>query len=115
MHRHGLRDEIRVLLVHGVLHLLGLDHEKGADDHAEMADAERAIMAALQWQVMDSPCGEAMWSSEAFEGLVVMVYMYCCHQGMPAMAWLRGPSASASSFLSSSPDILVMLRARLRT
>ena len=27
--RYGLRDEARVLLVHGVLHLLGFDHEDG--------------------------------------------------------------------------------------
>lgn len=27
---HGLRDEARVLLVHGVLHLMGFDHEEGA-------------------------------------------------------------------------------------
>jgi probable rRNA maturation factor len=27
--RYSLRDEARVLLVHGVLHLLGYDHEEG--------------------------------------------------------------------------------------
>jgi probable rRNA maturation factor len=30
-------DEIRILMLHGVLHLAGMDHEK---DHGEMARAE---------------------------------------------------------------------------
>jgi len=37
--RAGLDRELRVLLVHGILHLLGYDHE---------ADDERAVMWALQ-------------------------------------------------------------------
>ena len=32
-HRHTLLDEIRVLLVHGLLHLAGYDHEKGEKEH----------------------------------------------------------------------------------
>ena len=35
---HSTPDEIRILLLHGVLHLLGLDHER---DRGEMARAER--------------------------------------------------------------------------
>jgi probable rRNA maturation factor len=34
---HSLEDEIRILLLHGVLHLLGMDHEK---DRGKMARAE---------------------------------------------------------------------------
>lgn len=34
---HHVRDEIRVLMLHGVLHLTGLDHET---DQGEMAKAE---------------------------------------------------------------------------
>jgi len=34
---HSLSDEIRILMLHGVLHLLGMDHEK---DRGEMARAE---------------------------------------------------------------------------
>ncbi len=36
-HGHGVGDEIRILLLHGVLHLMGFDHEK---DNGEMAKAE---------------------------------------------------------------------------
>lgn len=32
-HNSTLRDELRVLLVHGVLHLLGYDHEKSESQH----------------------------------------------------------------------------------
>ena len=34
---HSLGDELRILMLHGVLHLIGLDHES---DHGEMARAE---------------------------------------------------------------------------
>ncbi|MGA2599779.1 MAG: rRNA maturation RNase YbeY [Bryobacteraceae bacterium] len=34
---HTVSDEIRILMLHGVLHLAGMDHEK---DHGEMARAE---------------------------------------------------------------------------
>ncbi|HEY7307502.1 MAG TPA: rRNA maturation RNase YbeY [Bryobacteraceae bacterium] len=36
--RHSRIDEIRILMLHGVLHLTGLDHER---DQGEMARAER--------------------------------------------------------------------------
>ncbi len=35
---HGLETEVEILLLHGVLHLLGMDHEK---DRGRMARAER--------------------------------------------------------------------------
>ena len=44
---HGLRDEIERLLVHGILHLLGYDHERNARDAAAMARKERAILKAI--------------------------------------------------------------------
>jgi probable rRNA maturation factor len=34
---HKLEDEVRILMLHGVLHLLGMDHES---DHGEMRRAE---------------------------------------------------------------------------
>jgi probable rRNA maturation factor len=35
------------LIVHGLLHLLGYDHETGEDDARRMEDKERAILASL--------------------------------------------------------------------
>ncbi len=46
---HGLRDELRVLLVHGLLHLLGYDHELGPGPLAEMAEAEGRLLDRLGW------------------------------------------------------------------
>ena len=42
---HSLRDEVRTLLLHGVLHLSGLDHET---DHGEMAAREAALRHELR-------------------------------------------------------------------
>jgi probable rRNA maturation factor len=39
-HGHALFDEIRILMLHGVLHLAGMDHES---DRGEMARAERKL------------------------------------------------------------------------
>lgn len=45
-HGHGLEQELRVLLVHGICHLLGYDHEE--DDEAEEMEAlERDLLARL--------------------------------------------------------------------
>ena len=49
-YRHSELDEIRILLVHGVLHLLGFDHETGPADAAAMAQAEASVMKHLRWQ-----------------------------------------------------------------
>lgn len=43
---HGVPEEMRVLLVHGFLHLLGYDHIE-PDDAAEMAEAEARLLAML--------------------------------------------------------------------
>jgi probable rRNA maturation factor len=43
-HGHGVGDEIRVLLLHGVLHLMGFDHET---DRGEMARVEARWRKAL--------------------------------------------------------------------
>ena len=40
-----------MLLVHGILHLLGFDHEIGAEESIAMAEAERYILNSLQWKV----------------------------------------------------------------
>lgn len=44
-------DECRVLLVHGLLHLLGYDHEVGVEEAVAMAAAERQILQTLGWKV----------------------------------------------------------------
>lgn len=44
-HGHILRDEVRVLLLHGLLHLYGMDHEV---DSGEMAAREAALRAQLR-------------------------------------------------------------------
>jgi rRNA maturation RNase YbeY len=47
-HGHGLDEEMSRLLVHGVLHLLGYDHERGRREAARMARKERAILRAIR-------------------------------------------------------------------
>jgi probable rRNA maturation factor len=44
-HQHSLRDEVRVLLLHGLLHLNGMDHES---DRGEMAAREAELRARLR-------------------------------------------------------------------
>jgi rRNA maturation RNase YbeY len=44
-----LGDELRVLMVHGLLHLLGYDHETNDEDLAEMAEAEQRLLSRLGW------------------------------------------------------------------
>ena len=43
---HSLETEIRILLVHGILHLLGYDHEEDGDAE-EMEAEERRVLAML--------------------------------------------------------------------
>jgi len=44
-HGHSLRDEVHVLLLHGLLHLSGMDHET---DRGEMADREAELRGRLR-------------------------------------------------------------------
>ncbi|XP_043720317.1 endoribonuclease YBEY, chloroplastic-like isoform X2 [Telopea speciosissima] len=45
-----LLDEIRILVVHGLLHLLGLDHEVSDEAEAEMEKEEELLLKSLGWK-----------------------------------------------------------------
>ncbi|OAY84385.1 Endoribonuclease YbeY, partial [Ananas comosus] len=47
---HELLDEIRILMAHGLLHLLGFDHEIGGEAESEMRTAEENILRSLGWK-----------------------------------------------------------------
>lgn len=46
---HSLRDELRILMVHGLLHLCGEDHEASDAAYARMAERERVLLSQLGW------------------------------------------------------------------
>ena len=43
----GVTARLRALLVHGILHLLGYDHERSAAEATRMAARERDLLNAL--------------------------------------------------------------------
>ncbi|MQM16932.1 hypothetical protein Taro_049895 [Colocasia esculenta] len=47
---HTLLDEIRILVVHGLLHLLGFDHEISEEAEIEMEREEEVILGSLGWR-----------------------------------------------------------------
>nr|XP_010914881.1 endoribonuclease YBEY, chloroplastic isoform X2 [Elaeis guineensis] len=47
---HTLLDEIRILMVHGLLHLLGFDHEINGEAEAEMQKEEELVLKSLGWK-----------------------------------------------------------------
>ncbi|KAJ4850834.1 hypothetical protein Tsubulata_036588 [Turnera subulata] len=47
---HSLVDEIRILLVHGLLHLLGFDHEISEEAEVEMEKQEEFLLENLGWK-----------------------------------------------------------------
>jgi probable rRNA maturation factor len=44
---HPVRKELEILLVHGLLHLLGMDHERGGAEAARMARWEKRLGGSL--------------------------------------------------------------------
>ncbi|CAB4297006.1 unnamed protein product [Prunus armeniaca] len=47
---HTLLDEMRILMVHGLLHLLGFDHELSEDAEVEMEKEEDLLLKSLGWK-----------------------------------------------------------------
>ncbi len=45
---HSLKNELRVLLVHGLVHLLGMDHEKGGVEARKMRMMEKRLLTGLK-------------------------------------------------------------------
>ncbi len=46
-HRHSIKKELAILIVHGVLHLLGYDHEKPGPER-EMRAREKEILSRIE-------------------------------------------------------------------
>lgn len=44
---HALKDELVVLFVHGLLHVLGYDHERGPSDAQKQAEAELFLLSEI--------------------------------------------------------------------
>ncbi|EOA28591.1 hypothetical protein CARUB_v10024811mg [Capsella rubella] len=47
---HSLLDEIRILVIHGLLHLLGFDHEISDEAEKEMEEEEELLLKSLGWK-----------------------------------------------------------------
>lgn len=45
--KHALSDELAVLVIHGVLHLMGYDHETGEKEAARMHRLETNLLGAI--------------------------------------------------------------------
>jgi rRNA maturation RNase YbeY len=45
--RRSLNEELSVLLIHGILHLCGYDHERGEKEARRMHRRERMILRSL--------------------------------------------------------------------
>lgn len=54
-HGHAESAELDLLLVHGVLHLLGLDHERGEKHELEMSDWEKKLLRAIGHSLKKTP------------------------------------------------------------
>jgi probable rRNA maturation factor len=45
---HSLEKELTILLIHGMLHLMGYDHERGEKDKEEMEEIEGNILEKIE-------------------------------------------------------------------
>jgi rRNA maturation RNase YbeY len=46
--RRSLREELQILLIHGILHLLGYDHEVSRSEAIRMHRKEREVMKVIR-------------------------------------------------------------------
>ncbi|MBS0171720.1 MAG: rRNA maturation RNase YbeY [Nitrospira sp.] len=46
-HQRGVDHELVVLLIHGILHLCGYDHERSEQEASRMSRRERAVLRAV--------------------------------------------------------------------
>jgi len=44
---HSLKEEVKRLLIHGLVHLLGYDHEKGGEEEKKFKELEEKILSKL--------------------------------------------------------------------
>ena len=44
---HSLKEEVKRLLIHGLVHLLGYDHEKGEEEEKKFKELEERILSKL--------------------------------------------------------------------
>ncbi len=44
---YGIKNELRILLLHGILHLLGYDHEKSPEEEQRMQAREKEVLKKL--------------------------------------------------------------------
>jgi probable rRNA maturation factor len=61
---HGLQDELHLLTVHGVLHLLGYDHAEPAEER-EMFGLQNRILADYQQSLADADRAAAQRSADS--------------------------------------------------
>jgi pyridoxine 5-phosphate synthase len=48
LHRQSLTERLRRLLIHGLLHLLGMDHERSAEEEQKMLSRENLLLGRLE-------------------------------------------------------------------